>query len=204
MKIFCLTLCALLTWQLAAQTEVTTPDETAKKGYFSRPQYLTVQWLGWTYHPGGGAVHIRKYYLRKLDEEAYYVWSPGVSVNYDLYHRKRLWWRFSTSVYKDCADRWAGHLHLGFRASFNIGKRHSFNTGLGPTLTFRKDWHVFEEYRGTDFYGDSVWRDWQYRFIPGGELEYQFLINDKWSFVYTVIPALPVGVISKIGVRAAL
>jgi hypothetical protein len=63
---------------------------------------------------------------------------------------------------------------------------------------------VFPDYKGTDFYGDSVWRDWQYRFIPGGELEYQYLINDNWSFVYTVIPAYPVGIISKIGVKAAL
>jgi hypothetical protein len=164
--------------------------------------YLSIQWLGWSFHPGGGAVTMRQNYPLKLDKKAYVVINLGVAVNYDYELSGKWFLRGSAAYYKDCAFLNAGYLHLGFRWKPLTFGRHSFNGGLGPVLSFREDWHRFETYIDTDIYGKKVWNGWQYVFFPfGGELEYLYKINHKWEFQYSVIPAYPAVITSKIGLR---
>jgi hypothetical protein len=99
----------------------------------------------------------------------------------------------------------AGYLHFGLRwEAFRFG-RHSFSGSVGPALLFRRDWHRFSAYNTDPVFGDRVWNNWQYRLTPIiGEAEYIFQINDRLQFQYSVIPAYPAVVTSKMGVRWAL
>lgn len=167
----------------------------------STPQFLSIQWLGMIIHPFGS--RFPQYYPRKLDASAYAVWSPGLVVSYDRQSNKRFFWRATASVYKDCRDVWAGFVHFGFRYNYLILGKHSFNFGFGPSFFVRQNWHSrFEGYRGRDFYDDNVYGDWQYKFaIYGGEFEYQYNIDNKKQFTYSLIPAYPAAIVSKIGFR---
>lgn len=164
------------------------------------PRYFSVQWLGWTYHPGGGSMP--QNYPWKLDKKAAFVMSPGIAVSYDWQWKKRFFWRAAAGYYGDCALLHAGYLHVGLRWEALRFGRHSFNGGLGPAVLFRQDWHRFSAYKGDPVFGNRVWNDWQYRLTPIiGEVEYIFKINERWQFQYSVIPAYPAVVTSKMGVR---
>jgi hypothetical protein len=206
-------LCMLLTSFATAQTTTTTNEtyswkeennpftfetiKTPKKG-----KYFSVQFMGLTFHPGGGAVRMVKNYPLKFDEKAYLVLNVGATVAYDVDLSKKFFLRSSAGFFMDCAYLKSGFLHVGFRWNALQMGRHTINAGVGPTLMFREDWHRFEEYNDKDFFGKSVYNGWQYRFFPvGGEVEYLFKINDKWEFQYSVIPGYPAVITSKIGLR---
>ena len=166
--------------------------------------YFSVQWLGWTLHPEGGGA-MPQNYPWKLDKKAAFVINPGIAVSYDWTWKKRFFWRAAAGYYGDCALLPAGYLHFGLQwKAFRFG-RHSFNGGLGPALLFRKDWHRFSAYRTDPVYGDRVYKGWQYRLTPIiGEVEYMYQINDKLTFQYSVLPAYPAVIVSKMGVRWAI
>jgi hypothetical protein len=206
-------LCMLLTSLVTAQVTTTTNEtyswnedsnpftfetiKTPKKG-----KYFSVQFMGLTFHPGGGAVRMVKNYPLKFDEKAYLVLNVGATVAYDVDLSKKFFLRSSAGFFMDCAYLKSGFLHVGFRWNALQMGRHTINAGVGPTLMFREDWHRFEEYNDKDFFGKSVYNGWQYRFFPvGGEVEYLFKINDKWEFQYSVIPGYPAVITSKIGLR---
>jgi len=164
--------------------------------------YLSVQYLGITYHPDGGTTP--EVYPLKLDENAYVVLNVGVAANVDYVMGKYFFMRFTTSLYKDCAFVTAGCFHLGPRVQY-CGKKNRFNLGIGPIFSFREDWHQFEEYEDDDFYGDRVSGKWQYRFFPFAvELEYLRRINDHLEFQYSLIPGAPLVFTSLFGVRFKL
>ena len=201
-------LCVLLTSLATAQTSIstneTTPNpftfETAKKP--QRDRYFSIQYMGLTFHPGGGAVRMVKNYPLKFDEKAYLVLNIGASAAFDVDISKKFFLRASAAAFMDCAYLKSGFLHIGFRwKALTMGK-HSINMGVGPTFAFREDWHRFDEYRDTDFYGDRVYKGWQYRFFPvGGEIEYLFKINKNLEFQYSLIPGYPAVMTSKFGFR---
>ena len=178
---------------------------TAQNAGKTKPtHYFSLQWLGWTFHPvGGGAMP--QNYPWKLDKKAAFVLNPGIAVSYDWAWKKHFFWRAAAGYYGDCALLPAGYLHVGLRWEAIRFGRHSFNGGLGPGFLFRKDWHQFAAYRGDLIYGERVYQSWQYRFTPIiGEVEYMYKINDNLTFQYSILPAYPAVIVSKIGVRWSL
>ncbi len=165
-------------------------------------RYFSVQFMGFTFHPGGGAVNMVKNYPLKMDKKAYIVLNVGAVANYDYELSRKFFLRSSAGLYMDCAYKKAGFVHFGIRFKGITLGRHSFNGGLGPVLSVREDWHGFDGYKDKDFYGKRVWNGMQYRFFPlGGELEYQYQINEKLAFQYSVIPGYPAVITSKFGLR---
>jgi len=166
------------------------------------PWYVSFQFLGLTYHPDGGTTP--EVYPLKLDEKAYLVVDVGVAASLDYQLGKYAFLRFTSTLYKDCAFVTAGCFHLGPRIQFK-GKKNNFNAGIGPILSYRKDWHQFPEYTDDDFYGDRVYGSWQYRFFPAAiELEYLRRINDHLEFQYSLIPGAPLVITSMFGIRLSL
>jgi hypothetical protein len=163
------------------------------------PRYFSVQWLGWTLHPSGSSIPQNTPW--KLDAKGVFILNPGVALSYDWYQTKHVFWRAAAGYYGDCALLNAGYLHFGFRWEALRFGRHSFNGGFGPAFFCRQDWHRFKDYTGDPIYGNRVWQGWQYRFIPVGEVEYLFKINNRWQFQYSVVPGYPVVINSKMGVR---
>lgn len=168
----------------------------------SNNQYFSVQYMGLTFHPGGGAVKMISNYPLKFDKKAYFVLNIGLAANYDYELNKRFFLRGEASFYMDCAYKKAGYLHAALHVqTINLGK-HRFNIGFGPVISVREDWHVFEDYKATDFYGERVWNGMQYRIFPlGGQIEYRYQINEDLEFQYSVIPGYPAVVTSKFGLR---
>jgi len=176
-----------------------TPDDLS--GNIPR-WYLSVQYLGITYHPDGGTTP--EVYPLKLDDKAFVVLNVGFTGNIDFILNKTFFLRFTTSLYKDCAFVTADCVHAGPRVQYSW-KRNCVNLGIGPIFSFREDWHQFKEYITDDFYGDRVSGKWQYRFFPNSiEFEYLRRINDHLEFQYSLIPGAPLVFTSMLGVRFRL
>jgi hypothetical protein len=172
-------------------------EKTSPKRHFS------AQWLGMTIHPNGGSMP--QNYPWKLDPEAVFVASAGVALSYDWQYKKHIYWKAAAGFYSDCAFLPAGYLHIGFRWEALRFGRHTFNGGFGPGFLFRQDWHRFTAYRGDPIFNDRVYKGWQYRWTPiVGEVEYLYKINDHLQFQYSVLPAYPAVIVSKLGLRWAL
>jgi hypothetical protein len=164
--------------------------------------YVSFQYLGLTYHPDGG--NTPEIYPLKLDKKAFLVVDVGVAANIDYRLCNYSFLRFSTSYYKDCAFVNGGCFHFGPRFQFSW-KKNSINIGMGPILSLREDWHRFSQYTTDDFYGNRVYKGWQYRLFPYAlELEYLRKINDKLDFQYSIIPGAPLVITSLFGVRFKL
>ncbi|MBN3035622.1 MAG: hypothetical protein JW861_08550 [Bacteroidales bacterium] len=161
--------------------------------------YISLQYLGLTYHPDGGTTP--EVYPLKLDKKAYLVFPFGMAANLDYSLGRHSFLRLNGSLYKDCAFVTAGCIHTGPRVQ--IGRqKNRFNLGIGPILSFREDWHQFPEYTTDDFYGDRVSGRWQYRVFPYAvELEYLRRINDRLEFQYSLIPGAPLVITSMFGFR---
>lgn len=173
-----------------------TVDSTAVK---NSPWFLSIQYLGITYHPGGGTTP--EIYPLKLDKKAYLDLEIGLVANLDYSLGKLAFIRFSSSLYKDCAFVTAGSLHFGPRFQYGW-KKSSVNIGIGPIFSFREDWHQFPEYQDDEFYGDRVHGRWQYRFFPAAvELEYLYKLNKRLQLQYSLIPGAPLVFTSLFGVR---
>jgi hypothetical protein len=183
------------------QLQILAQTDESSSGKIS-PWYLSFQYLGITYHPDGGTTP--EIYPLKLDKKAYLVIDVGVAANLDYNLGKYAFLRFTTSLYKDCAFVTAGCFHAGPRLQYSW-KKNRINVGMGPILSFRKDWHHFKEYVNDDFYGDRVYGPWQYRLFPWAlELEYIRRINDHMEFQYSLIPGVPLVITSLFGVRFSL
>ena len=161
--------------------------------------YLSFQYLGLTFHPGGGTTP--EIYPLKLDKKAYLDLQIGVASSIDYSFGKYAFIRLKSSIYKDCAFVTAGGIHIGPRFQYKW-KKNAVNLGIGPIFSFREDWHQFPEYTTDDFYGDRVHGRWKYRFFPAAvELEYLRKINDRLEFQYSIIPGAPLVITSLFGLR---
>ncbi len=166
------------------------------------PWLVSVQYLGLTWHPDGG--NAPQVYPLKLDKKAYLVLSVGAAANLDYRFNNRFFFRFTTTLYKDCAFLTAGCLHAGPRIQFFKG-RNRLNVGIGPIFSFRRDWHRFAEYEEDEFYGDRIYKGWQYRFYATAlELEFLHRLNDTAELQWSVIPGAPLVITSMFGVRFKL
>ena len=162
---------------------------------------VNAKYFALTYHPGGGD---HEGYPRKLDDAAYWVLQVGLQMDVD---RRILSWlqlRGSGALYKDCADVWAGYVHLGPRLEWTPVERLSLRFGIGPTYLWRENWlyHV-PGYTHDGFFGrpDSS-QNWQTSFLwYGGDLEVQWRFDRKWSAVASVVPGWPQVVTTSVGLR---
>jgi hypothetical protein len=164
--------------------------------------HMSIQYLGLTLHPGGGSTP--EVYPLKLDRKAYFVPSVGAAANLDYRLSNSFFFRFTSTLYKDCAFLMAGCVHTGPRIQFPWGSN-CLNAGIGPIFSFREDWHRFKEYKDDEFYGNRVFHGWQYRFYwTAIELEYLHKINDSIEFQWSVIPGVPLVITSMVGIRFKL
>jgi hypothetical protein len=164
--------------------------------------HVSVQYLGLTYHPGGG--NTPEVYPLKLDRRAYFVLDVGAVANLDYRLSDYSFLRFTSALYKDCAFVTAGCVHIGPRLQYSWGDNR-INAGIGPIFSFRGDWHRFGQYKDDEFYGDRVYNGWQYRFFWAAiEFEYLRRINDSMEFQWSIIPGAPLVITSIFGIRFRL
>jgi hypothetical protein len=187
----------VVSWPMvaSAQPSAATADD-------DRHWHVSVQFLGLTYHPDGGTTP--EVYPLKLEKRAYLVLDVGAAANVDYRIGDHAFVRLTTALYQDCAFVTAGCVHAGPRLRYSRG-RSSLNGGIGPILSFREDWHRFAAYQDDEFYGDRVWKGWQYRFFAtAAEVEYLRRIGETTELQGSLIPGVPLVVTLLVGVRWAL
>lgn len=153
-----------------------------------------------TYHPGGGGAE----YPRQLDDQAYWVIQLGGEAMADWYAKPWFLLRAAGSVYKDCADVWAGHAHLGFRLNWVPASRLALRIGIGPTILWRESWlGVVPRYRSDAFFGrPKASDDFQSAWIwYGGNVEAEVKLARGVGLLYSLVPGYPLVMTSSLGLR---
>lgn len=154
---------------------------------------IGLKYFGLTIHPNGEKANANLMPYR-FDKHAYFVLNLGAAAMYE----KFLWSDIISAkviqgVYADCAVRWGGFSHLGVRVKIFKRPRHSFYCGLGPTFIYRKNWASFPGYINSNRLKGGPDDKYQYVFIWfGGEIEYKYVINDKFDLGVSMIPGYPV------------
>lgn len=163
-------------------------------------QNIGAKFVFGTYHPTGNSQ--ARFMPYKTDERATFVFNWGTIISYQKYlYKKRLSIKFAQGAYSDCARLFAGHTHIGLRINFLNGRRHSLELGVGPTYVYRQSWYRFAGYEQEVGYLKPK-GDWQTAFVwYGGEIDYNYHLNDKWNISLNVIPGPPYFMTFGIGAR---
>ena len=168
---------------------------------FSQDNFA-LKYFGFSFHPDGdvNAAHMPT----KLDRNGFLVMNIGMLFGYETFvHKDKLSLKTVGAIYSDCAGLFSGLIHFGFRGVILEKKRFSINGGLGPTFIFRRSWYSkFDDYVNSGFYKGNETDFWQYKFLwYGGELEFNYKLNDVLDFSTTFIPGYPKLLELSMGVR---
>lgn len=173
----------------------------AGSGWLAKERFAVgLKYTGLTYHPDGGE---NESYPRSLDSRDFWVVQVGGQLDGDYKLHKWFYLRSSTSLYRDCADVWAGFFHFGFRANYDTPYGLSFRVGVGPTYIWRENWlGVVKGYKRDSFFGPAKDETFQTAFLwHGGDIEVEWKAWDKVSLAYSLIPGWPEVLHNSLGAR---
>lgn len=163
---------------------------------------IGIKFFGLSIHPLGAKN--TQYMPLKFDKRGIFVLNLGVEICVEYFiYKDIVSIKFIQGLYADCVQKLGGFTHVGLRGKiFEIGN-HSLNGGIGPTFIYRKNWYALEEYDDSfSFFKGTPEDIWQWRFIwYGGELEYNYALNDKLSLSTSFVPGFPDLVSLSFGVR---
>lgn len=189
---------ALALAPLASAADTETPAWLAPERFA-----VGLKYTGLTYHPDGG--ENEEPYKRSLDDRDFWVVQVGGQLDGDYKVNRWFYLRSSTSLYRDCADVWAGFFHFGFRANYDSPFGVSFRVGVGPTFIWRENWlGVVKGYKRDSFFGAAKDETFQTAFLwHGGDVEVEWQAWDRVSLVYSMIPGWPEVLHNSMGARYA-
>ncbi len=147
------------------------------------------KYYGFTVHPKGeDQAHLMP---TRLDPNAYMVLNYGGIFSYQrMVFRDFISIKIAQGLYTDSGKMPSGHTHIGFRVYLLDHQRHDVQFGFGPTYIYRKSWHSKEGYESSGIFRDRG--NIQDKFVwYGGEIEYNYLINDHWDFSAHILPGFP-------------
>jgi len=128
----------------------------------------------------------------KFDAKGIFVYNPGGSLSFEYFiFDDLLSIKLMQGLYGDCALKFLGYSHAGFRVRFFKINRFSMNIGIGPTLIYRQSWYSLNGYDISEkiMYG-SPFENWEYLFIwYGGEIECNFRILERADLSVSFVPA---------------
>jgi len=169
---------------------------------FAQQFTIGIKITGLSIHPKGSFnAHLEKF---KLDKRGVFVLNPGIAISFEYFiYKDTLSIKFIQALYADCCAQFAGFTHLGFRHRIFKYENHQLSGGLGPTFIFRRNWYKLDGYIDDfAFFKGGPENDWQWRFIwYGGDIEYNYYINEKTDLSVTIIPAVPALIDVNIGAR---
>jgi hypothetical protein len=171
----------------------------AQKSESDHPNSISIQFIGLAFHPEAGTYpHL---YKLRLDPKGFFVVELGAAIQYRYAFSDRWSFNHALALYSDCAQVMAGFVHFGIRYNLIVRGPHTLSVDLGGSLLFREDWHQFEEYTGDTFFQDRVYKGYQYRFYPMGEIEYAFQYNPRWQYFISLVPGGKYVYTSSLGMR---
>jgi len=103
----------------------------------------------------------------------------------------------NTFIFQDCAGRYSGISHIGIDLHDDIigwkNPTHQFSMTVGPFWYYRKNWTKEAWYKNDpNFLRLHNNNKWESLFIwHGGQIQYQYFINDQESVGINFLPAYP-------------
>ncbi len=129
----------------------------------------------------------------KLDKNGVFVLNFGGELMYEHFvYKDKYSIKMVQALYSDCASKFGGFAHLGFRGKIFKKGKHSLYGGIGPTFVFRRNWLENPKYIDQGLYKGGKGKKYQSFFLwYGGEFEYKYKINKKIDFAISLIPGYP-------------
>lgn len=108
-------------------------------------------------------------------------------------------------AFRDCAGNFSGMSMFNLRYTQDFGKGGNGSVGMGPFFYYRKSWIPIDGYVDDGYFKESKNKAWQTKFVwYGGELEYNYPINDRVDLSTNILPGIPVVVAVASGVRTRI
>ena len=120
-------------------------------------------------------------YENRIDDNANFIFEPGFMISYQKYiYLAALSFQFSQGFYSDAAAKLAGTTNVLLK--YKLFHKYKFATsiGLGPSLSYRKDWHDINQYIDNDGY--TVNGKWQTKWMLGAELSFYYYNGNKGDY----------------------
>jgi len=163
---------------------------------------FSAKFFGFSFHPDGD-VNANNM-PTKVDRNGVLVVNLGMYFGYENFvYKDKLSVKTAIAFYSDCGGLFSGLIHVGFRGLILEYEKFSINGGLGPTFIYRRSWYSkFDDYVNSGFYSGNETDFWQYKFLwYGGELEFNYKLNNSLDFSTTFIPGYPKLLELSFGVR---
>ena len=128
----------------------------------------------------------------------------GVAVMCEYRFNNWLSAKYDQCVFRDCAAKFAGMSMFNLRYTQDLGRAGDVSAGMGPFFYYRKSWYSIPEYEDDGYFHVSRSGKWQTKFVwYGGEIEYNYPLNDHTDWSTNILPGIPVVVAVASGVRVA-
>lgn len=159
-----------------------------------------VKFMGISYHPGKNAN--LQYYDIPLSKHKRVVLNIGLAFTAEYMFYGNFSVKAEQALFRDCAGKLAGMSMLNIRYTADLGKAGNASGGIGPFFYYRKTWTNFEGYNDEGYFRLSHNRKWQTKFVwYGGELEYNYPINERFDISANIFPGIPVVYVFSPGIR---
>jgi hypothetical protein len=154
-----------------------------------------------TTHVSKTAVVNGNQYPRKLDENGWIIFMPGLEIGYQYdTHNNFLGidgYKVMIANYSDSRAQHSGYLQMGPRWIFNITSKLDVNIGIGPLLFFRKSWREFDNYTGNAILKEKY--GYEYIIFIFGDIDIRYKISKNLKVVWGIIPAIPYSIANTVG-----
>lgn len=109
------------------------------------------------------------------------------------------------AAFRDCAGKFAGMTMFNLRGTADLGRAGDVSAGMGPFWYYRRSWYEIEGYKEDGYFKQSGNGKWQTKFVwYGGEIEYNYPINENLDWSTNILPGIPVVIAVSSGVRSRL
>lgn len=158
----------------------------------------------------GVSIHIddglnRKMYRVAIGKEKRIAFHIGIGLTCEYKFNNWFSAKYDQVAFRDCAGVFAGMSMFNLRYTHDLGNVGDISAGLGPFFYYRKSWFQFGQYQDDGYFTLSANKKWQTKFVwYGGEIEYNYPINENLDWSTNVLPGIPVVVAIASGVRSEI
>lgn len=163
--------------------------------------FIGVKFMGVSFHTDKGLNH--KMYRAAVGKRNQVAFHLGVALTCEYKFNDWFSAKVDQCVFRDCAAKFAGMSMFNLRYTQDLGRAGDASAGLGPFFYYRKSWFSLPEYVDDGYFKTSKNGKWQRKFVwYGGEIEYNYPINDNLDWSTNILPGIPVVVAVASGVRS--
>ena len=120
-------------------------------------------------------------YENRIDDNGNFILEPGLMISYQKYiYLAALSFQFSQGFYSDAAAKLAGTTNILLKYKFYHKYKFAVSLGMGPSLSYRKDWNNISQYIDNDGY--TVNGSWQTKWMFGAEFSFYYYNGNKGDY----------------------